>query len=129
MSQSEERGDQKDSGLLEMIDALILHVNEERTWFNILIATSILTAPVSLLFTLYLLLHRRLIAFIFMREPLLGAASMVYFAIILVVATLWLIVGIKEFQFFSKWNRRFKQYFSLKERLDKELQKEFNEAS
>ena len=128
MSQDQKGNSQKEAGLLEMIDNLILHINEERTWFNVLIATSILAAPISLLFTLYLLLHRRLVTFIFMRDPVLGITAIIYFAIILVVSSLWLIVGLKEFNFISKWNSRFKRYFSLKERLDKELRKEFGET-
>jgi len=128
MSQDQKGNSQKEAGLLEMIDNLILHINEERTWFNVLIATSILAAPISLLFTLYLLLHRRLVAFIFMRDPVLGITAIIYFAIVLVVSSLWLIVGLKEFNFISRWNSRFKRYFSLKERLDKELGKEFGET-
>jgi len=128
MSQDQKGNSQKEAGLLEMIDNLILHINEERTWFNVLTATSILAAPISLLFTLYLLLHRRLVAFIFMRDPVLGITAIIYFAIVLVVSSLWLIVGLKEFNFISRWNSRFKRYFSLKERLDKELGKEFGET-
>lgn len=128
MSQDQKGSSQKEAGLLEMIDNLILHINEERTWFNVLIATSVLAAPISLLFTLYLLLHRRLVTFIFMRDPVLGITAIIYFAIILVVSSLWLVVGLKEFKFISRWNSRFKRYFSLKERLDKELRKEFGES-
>ncbi|MBS7626925.1 hypothetical protein KEJ51_07840 [Candidatus Bathyarchaeota archaeon] len=128
MSDAEERrgGEPR---LLDMIDALIMHINDERTWFNILIATSILAAPVSILFTLFLLLHRRLLAFIFRFDPLLGTFAIVYFIIILVVSLLWLTVGIKEFRFLSEWNSRFRRYFSLKEQLDRELRAEFGEGS
>ncbi|MBS7622568.1 hypothetical protein KEJ39_02680 [Candidatus Bathyarchaeota archaeon] len=119
---------QGEDGLLEMIDNLILHINEERTWFTVLVATSIIAAPISLLFTLYLLLHRRLVAFIFLRDPQLGVLAIMYFAVILAVSSLWLIVGLKEFKFISRWNSRFRRYFSLKERLDRELRGEFGEA-
>jgi hypothetical protein len=122
-------GQEDDVGLLELIDRLILHINSERTWFNILIATSIFTSPIFILFTFYLLLHRKLIAYIFMRDPRLGVLATAYFAIIIIVSLLWLIVGIKEYKFLSKWNRRFRKYFSLKEQLDRELRKEFEEST
>jgi hypothetical protein len=121
-------GQEDDLGLLELIDRLILHINSERTWFNLLIATSIFTAPISIIFTLYLLFHRKLIVFIFMRDPRLGVLAIAYYFIIIVVSLLWLIVGIKEYKFLSKWNSRFRKYFSLKEQLDKELRKEFEES-
>ncbi len=129
MTQNEQEGGQEEGGLLEMIDALILHINAERTWFNILVLTSILAAPISLFFTLSLLLHRRLVFIIFRVDPILGAISLIYFGIILIVASLWLAVGIREYTFLSKWNSRFKKYFSLKEQLDKELRKEFDEKN
>ena len=122
-------GQEDDVGLLELIDRLILHINSERTWFNILIAASIFTAPISILFTFYLLLHRKLIAFIFMRDPRLGVLAIAYYFIIIIVSFLWLIVGIKEYKFLSKWNKRFRKYFSLKEQLDRELRKEFEEST
>ena len=83
MSQ-EEKDERGEESLLEMIDALILHINEERTWFNILVATSIFAAPVSLLFTVFLLLHPRLVAFIFRADPFLGMVAVVYFVVILI---------------------------------------------
>jgi hypothetical protein len=122
-------GKEDDVGLLELIDRLILHINSERTWFNILIATSIFAAPISIIFTFYLLLHRKLIAYIFIRDPRLGVLATAYYAIIIIVSLLWLIVGIKEYKFLSKWNRRFRKYFSLKEQLDRELRKEFEDPA
>jgi hypothetical protein len=123
----EEKDERGEESLLEMIDALILHINEERTWFNILVATSIFAAPISLLFTVFLLLHPRLVAFIFRADPFLGMIAVTYFVVVLIVASLLLIVGAKEFTFLSKWNSRFRKYFSLKEQLDKELRKEFGD--
>ncbi len=128
MNRREEGEGQREAGLLETIDTLVYHINEERTWFNILVATSILAAPITLFFTLFLLLHRRLLIFIFRLDPSVGIIAIMYFAVILIVASLWLVVGIKEFKFLSKWNSRFRQYFSLKEQLDKELRREFGEA-
>ena len=127
MGRNEKDSARAEESLLEMIDSLISHINMERTWFNILVTTSILAAPISLFFTLLLLLHRRLVAFIFKTDPLLGITAIAYFAVILVVASLWLVVGLREHAFLSKWNSRFKKYFSLKEQLDKELRKEFEE--
>jgi predicted RND superfamily exporter protein len=54
-----------------------------------------------------------------------GLIFFLYLIIVLLISILWLIVGLKEFKFISKWNERFKKYFTLKEKLDRELQKEF----
>jgi hypothetical protein len=43
----------------------------------------------------------------------------------LFISSLWLTVGVREYKFLTRWNSRFRRYFSIKEKLDKELQ-EFN---
>lgn len=111
--------------LLEVIDNLIYHVNMERMWFNLLCITSMIIAPMSLFFTIFMMLHPGILRLMFRLDFRLSLIAMAYFIINLFVATLWLIVGLKEFRFLSKWSYRFKRYFSLKEQLDKELQKEF----
>ncbi len=111
--------------LLEMLDSLVYHVNMERIWFNILCITSIFIAPISLFFTIFMMLHPGILRLMFRFDFPLGLVTMAYFIINLIVATLWLAVGLKEFRFLSRWNYRFKRYFSLKEQLDKELQREF----
>jgi len=111
--------------LLEIIDNLVYHVNMERIWLNVLCMTSIIIAPISLFFTIFMMLHPGILRLMFRFDFPLGLITMAYFIINLFVATLWLVVGLKEFRFLSKWSYRFKRYFSLKEQLDKELQREF----
>jgi len=108
-----------------MIDNLVYHVNMERMWLNVLCMTSIIIAPISLFFTIFMMLHPGILRLMFRFDFPLGLITMAYFIINLFVATLWLVVGLKEFRFLSKWSYRFKRYFSLKEQLDKELQREF----
>jgi len=38
------------------------------------------------------------------------------------LAITWLILGIKEFRFFSRWNRRYSNYKKLQDELDRDLQ-------
>jgi hypothetical protein len=38
------------------------------------------------------------------------------------LATTWLVLGLKEYKFFSKWNQRYSNYKRLQENLDKDLE-------
>jgi hypothetical protein len=124
--------DEEDVSLLRMIDDLIYRINSERVWFQIIVITSLAMAPISLFITLFFLLHPRLLLIVLGFErfagPSFGMLMLAYVIVNLVVASLWLAVGIREFRFFRKWDRRFRRYFSLKEKLDVELRKEFEEA-
>jgi hypothetical protein len=125
MTKSTESKDNNRTDLLELIDNLILHINSERLWFNLIVFSSVFIAPVSLLFTVFLVLRGKFLSIIFRASPLIGFMVIGYFLLNFIMALLWLIVGIKEFRFLSKWNERFKKYFSLKKQIDRELQKEF----
>ena len=124
--------DEEDVSLLRMIDDLIYRINSERVWFQIIVITSLAMAPISLFITLFFLLHPRLLLIVLgfgrFAGPSFGMLMLAYVIVNLVVASLWLAVGIREFRFFRKWDRRFRRYFSLKEKLDVELRKEFEEA-
>ncbi|WP_455277517.1 hypothetical protein [[Eubacterium] cellulosolvens] len=127
MDKSEEGKENNRTNILELIDNLILHINSERLWFNLIVFSSVFIAPVSLLFTIFLVLRGKFLSIIFRVSPLIGFMVIGYFLLNFIIASLWLIVGIKEYRFLSKWNERFKKYFSLKEQIDRELQKEFIE--
>ncbi len=43
-------------------------------------------------------------------------------AISAALATTWLVLGVKEYKFFSKWNSRYSSYKKLQDELDKDLQ-------
>ena len=45
----------------------------------------------------------------------------VFIVISIAFAIILLFVAIKEYKFFSHWNKRFSKYKSLKDRVDKEL--------
>lgn len=113
--------------LLELIDNLIYHINSERVWFNALCLSSIIAAPISIFFTIFLLLHPGVINRLLRLQYSMGLLLIFYLILNLFVSSLWLIVGLREFRFLAKWNSRFKRYFSLKEQLDRELQREFEE--
>jgi len=67
--------------LLEMIDNLVYHVNMDRMWFNLLCVTSIIIAPISLFFTIFMMLHPGILRLMFRFDFLLGLITMVYFII------------------------------------------------
>lgn len=127
MDKSKEGKENDRTNILELIDNLILHINSERLWFNLIVFSSVFIAPVSLFFTMFLILRGKFLSIIFRASPLIGFIVIGYFLLNFIMALLWLIVGIKEYRFLSKWNERFKKYFSLKEQIDRELQKELIE--
>ncbi|HJT10872.1 MAG TPA: hypothetical protein VJ771_08840 [Candidatus Nitrosotalea sp.] len=45
----------------------------------------------------------------------------VFIVISIVLSSIYLFIGIKEYSFFSRWNKKFSRYMSLREKAEKEL--------
>jgi hypothetical protein len=58
----------------------------------------------------------------FGRQTDVTTLVMVVVAVSAALATTWLVIGVKEFKFFSKWNQRYSNYKKLQDKLDEELE-------
>lgn len=58
----------------------------------------------------------------FGRQTDVTTLIIVVVAVSAALATAWLVIGVKEFKFFSKWNSRYSNYKKLQDDLDKELE-------
>ncbi|MBI5697540.1 MAG: hypothetical protein HZC29_03390 [Thaumarchaeota archaeon] len=58
----------------------------------------------------------------FGRQTDVTTLVIVVVAVSAALATTWLVIGVKEFKFFSKWNQRYSNYKKLQDELDKDLQ-------
>lgn len=60
----------------------------------------------------------------YMHQVLDISTIIVIFAVIsIVLSSIWLFIGIKEYSFFSKWNKKFTRFMSLKDKVDKDLER------
>ncbi len=118
MGKSEEN---QESNFLETLDDLIFHMNESRMTFSIVNITSLIVAPISILVALFFLFHPGFIRLLLINQFVLGVIFLLYIIFTVVLSTVWLIVGLKEHRFLSKWNNRFRKYLTLKEKIDREL--------
>ena len=112
------------ASLLETIDDLIFHMNDARMLFVILSISTFIIAPIAIIVAIAFALHPALIILLLKASPVFGIIFSIFIIFTVIVSLIWLYVGLKEYRFLSKWNERFKKYISLKERIDKELQKE-----
>ncbi len=45
----------------------------------------------------------------------------VFIVVSIVLSSIYLFIGIKEYSFFSRWNKKFSRYMSLREKAEREL--------
>jgi hypothetical protein len=56
--------------------------------------------------------------------PDVALMLVIYTGISIILASIWLFIGIREQRFFSKWNRKFMRFMSLKNQIDRELEED-----
>ena len=109
------------TSVVELLDALISHMNAIRSVFKVMILSSFILAPLSLMFAAVLVIHPFFIQRILFRFPDVGVFLLFFIGVSIMLASMWLYIGLSEQRFFSNWDKKFSRYTSLKNLLDKEL--------
>jgi hypothetical protein len=109
------------TSVVELLDALISHMNAIRSVFKVMILSSFILAPLSLIFAAVLVIHPFFIQRILFRFPDVGFFLLFFIGVSIMLASMWLYIGLSEQRFFSNWDKKFSRYTSLKNQLDKEL--------
>jgi|ERR1700745_3109700 hypothetical protein len=107
--------------VVEVLDELIFHMNSTRTVFKIMILSSFILAPLSLMLAGVLVIHPFFMHRILFRFPDIGVFLLFFIGVSIMLASMWLYIGLSEQRFFSNWDKKFSRYTSLKNQLDKEL--------
>jgi hypothetical protein len=112
---------QDKTNVIRLIDELISHMNRTRGVFKTMIISSFILAPLSLMLTIVFILHPFFFHRILFRFPHLGIFLLFFIAVSVILASIWLYMGLSERSFFTNWNNKYDRYKLLKSRLDKEF--------
>ena len=113
--------DQNKTSVVELLDELISHMNTARSVFKVMILSSFILAPLSLMLASVFVIHPSFMNRILNRFPDVGVFLLFFIGISIMLASMWLYIGLSEQRFFSNWDKKFSRYTSLKNQLDKEL--------
>jgi len=113
--------DHNKTSVVELLDALLSHMNAIRSVFKVMILSSFILAPLSLMSAAVLVIHPFFIQRILFRFPDVGVFLLFFIGVSIMLASMWLYIGLSEQRFFSNWEKKFSRYTSLKNQLDKEL--------
>lgn len=110
------------TSIVELLDELISHMNATRNAFKIMILSSFILAPLSLMLASVFVIHPFFMHRILFKFPDVGAFLLFFIGVSIMLASMWLYIGLSEQRFFSNWDKRFSRFTSLKNQVDKELE-------
>jgi hypothetical protein len=108
------------SNVLSIIDNFIEQILQIRkTLFGVFLSALIL-APLAIGLSVFLLRHPSFLAVLDIENEFGIVLGMLLFAVI-IISSIWLLVGIKQYLSINKWNQRYREYNREKQEVDRNI--------
>lgn len=110
--------------ILTIIDSFIQQIFQIRkTLFGVSISALIL-APIAIGLSIFLLQHPSFFAVLEIENEFGIALGILLIAVIL-ISSIWLISGVKQYRSISTWNKRYNEYVKEKQEIDRNIAKRY----
>lgn len=112
------------SDILSLLDDFIEQINQiRRTLFGVSIS-ALLLSPLAIILSIYLILHPSFFAILEIENEF-GLVLSVLLSAVILISSIWLITGIRQYRSLSSWNNRYKEYIEEKQKIDKMIESKY----
>jgi NADH:ubiquinone oxidoreductase subunit 5 (subunit L)/multisubunit Na+/H+ antiporter MnhA subunit len=112
------------SDILSLLDDFIEQINQiRRTLFGVSISALVLS-PLAIVLSIYLILHPSFFAILEIENEF-GLVLSVLLSAVILISSIWLITGIRQYLSLSSWNNRYKEYNEQKQKIDKMIESKY----
>ena len=112
------------SDILSLLDDFIEQINQiRRTLFGVSISALILS-PLAIILSIYLILHPSFFAILEIENEF-GLVLSVLLSAVILISSIWLTTGIRQYRSLSSWNNRYKEYIEEKQKIDKMIESKY----
>lgn len=106
--------------ILNLVDSFIDQMSKIRTVLKGLSVSALILAPLAIGLSLFLISHPSFFAVID-RESEFGIILVILLVSVIVISSIWIIIGIRQYRIVTSWNDRYASYLSNKEELDRKI--------
>jgi hypothetical protein len=107
-------------GIMALIESFIENILQvKKTLFGLSISALVL-APLAIALSVFLVQDPSFFAVIEMENEF-GLVLSILLGAIIIVSSLWLIAGVKQYRSISSWNKRYREYVKDKENINRKL--------
>ena len=114
------------SSILGLIDTFIDQIFHIRKTLLVVSISAIIMAPIAIGLSIYLLRHPSFFAILDMENEF-GVVLGVLLTAIIIISSIWLIVGIRQYRLIGSWNKRYGDYIIDKQKRDRIIASQYNE--
>lgn len=110
--------------ILSLLDNFIEQIHQiRRTLLGVSISALVLS-PLAITLSIYLMLHPSFFAILEIENEF-GLVLSVLLGAVIIISSIWLITGIRQYRSLSSWNNRYKEYIEEKQKLDKMIESQY----
>src|SRR5687768_17527038 len=121
---NEEKLNMSRHDILSLLDNFIEQIHQiRRTLLGVSISALVLS-PLAIALSIYLILHPSFFAILEIENEF-GLVLSVLLGAVIIISSIWLITGIRQYRSLSSWNNRYKKYIEEKQKLDKMIESQY----
>ena len=126
-SNDEEKLNMSRHDILSLLDNFIEQIHQiRRTLLGVSISALVLS-PLAIALSIYLMLHPSFFAILEIENEF-GLVLSVLLGAVIIISSIWLITGIRQYRSLSSWNNRYKEYIEEKQKLDKMIESQYGDG-
>ena len=113
--------------ILSLLDNFIDQIHQiRRTLLGVSISALVLS-PLAIALSIYLMLHPSFFAILEIENEF-GLVLSVLLGAVIIISSIWLITGIRQYRSLSSWNNRYKEYIKEKQKLDQMIESQYGDG-
>ena len=112
--------------ILSLIETFIEQIFDIRRTLLGVSISAVIMAPIAIGLSVYLLRHPSFIAILDMENDF-GIVLGVLLGAIIIISSVWLVVGIRQYRIVGSWNKRYGDYIREKQERDRIIASQYNE--
>lgn len=110
--------------ILSLVDGFIERVFQIRKTFLRVSLSAVILAPLAIVLSTFLLLHPSFFAVLEIENEF-GFALCLLLGAVIIISSIWLITGIRQYLLINSWNKRFNEYLKEKQEIDSNIASQY----
>jgi hypothetical protein len=120
MSDEEKKISISRHNILSLVDSFIEQIFQIRNILRGVSISAMILAPLAIALSIYLLLNPSFFAVLEVEDEF-GFILSILLGAVIIISSIWIITGIRQYRLVDSWNKRYNEYMNDKEEIDRKI--------
>ena len=110
--------------ILNLVDGFIDQISKIKTVLKGVSISALILAPLAIALSVFLLTHSSFFT-ILEDEDNFGLVLVILLGSVIAISSVWIVAGLRQYRMISTWNKRYDDYITNKEEIQRNIASEF----